>query len=146
MHLMVCLNGCINLTSVPEQLFPHVTTSKESVGDSTCKNMFKGCTNLKTLSPEFLHKKGSIDRVYPNGYYGMFENCSSLSSIPYESLNTLTYCKNGYALANMFKNCTFLTDISGLKFKIKHANDWDPQYAYSSMFERMYQFKQDEFF
>lgn len=143
MHLIVCLNGCTNLTSVPEQLFPYVTD--DTVGDSTCKNMFKNCTNLTTLSSTFLTGIKPIDSVYPNGYYGMFENCTNLTSIPYESLNALTLCKNGYALANMFKNCTSLTDISGLKFNIKYAQYWDPRYAYSSMFERMYKFKRDEF-
>ena len=122
---MVCLNGCTNLTSVPDQLFPSVTNKQ--VNDSTCKNMFKNCENLTTLSPKFLTGSNPITHILPYGYYGMFENCTKLTNIPYESLTTVIYGKNSHTLANMFKNCTSLTDISGLKFNIKHANNWDPR-------------------
>jgi hypothetical protein len=133
---MVCLNGCTNLTSVPEQLFPSVTNKQ--VNDSTCKNMFKNCENLTTLSPKFLTGSKPITHILPYGYYGMFEGCTKLENIPYESLNALMYGKESYTLANMFKNCIALEDISKLKLNIRYANYWYPSYAYSNMFERMY--------
>lgn len=67
--------------------------------------MFSGCTNLVIPPPELPALNVSIE-----GYYGMFENCVSLTLPP---IIKATYI-NHRGLTNMFNGCTSLLESTEL--------------------------------
>ena len=138
--------GCVSLENPP-------TSIPETVkGEHACKDMFAGCSSLKT-APKLLAMDLSqglnggnythmfqnctslkvapelpSTNIYRSVYYGMFEGCTSLEvPPPILPAKTVYYC----SYVNMFKGCVSLKTAPILSF-----TSFDSLYMHcSSMFE-----------
>lgn len=89
------------------RLFDNSTTLKTApeinvttIGNSSCKYMFIGCTAL-TKAPSF----STVQTIRNNGCESMFEGCTSLTDVPQQLPNSL----NESACDCMFKGCASIT-------------------------------------
>ncbi len=123
-------SGCTKVTNF-ESLFLNCNKLK-SVGSNlfdaegqihifrTCKSMFNGCSSLSMISPNAL-KVGSTVRITDVSY--MFNNCTSLKSVPETLFNNLSYVTDASFIFNnsgietlpsaLFKYNTNITTFKG---------------------------------
>lgn len=90
-------NGCKTLTSVD---FTMVNTTQYYPVNMS--DMFKGCFNLTTLN------LASFDCTSVTSFAGMCQNCSSLTSVEFDSGTSFDSLETA---ANMFINCSKLENI-----------------------------------
>ena len=77
------------------------------------KRMFNGCSSLTNVPVVPIVYRNTYDTTYES----MFEGCSSLVVAPEVTITGANYDGGGgAAYANMFKNCSSLSDTSKLKF------------------------------
>lgn len=127
-------NGCLSLATVPTELpatCPDSPSPTEcyrsmfidcislnrapvirliSIGQDSCREMFKGCTALVTAyGPEYANSVGI------RGCYQMFANCGELATTPSE-LKSETLALSSYY--QMYFNCTKITAAPDIKATI----------------------------
>ena len=92
--------NCISLPRAPEIML-------ESIGSSSCREMFSGCTSLVTATgPEHAT---SIDEY---GCYRMFYNCGELTTTP-AKLKPVTVPQ--YAYQEMYSGCAKITEAPDIE-------------------------------
>lgn len=92
-----CFEGCIALTSVD-------LSSLESVGNSTCTNMFKNCTGITTMKFSSLK-----NMTLTQGLLLMFNGCTSLQSLWFYALGTSSFGSQTTQFNNMLSGVTGCT-------------------------------------
>ena len=95
--------NCYSLTDINDSLY------NINIGANTFKEMFKGCTALKSVPSDLLPSVS----LWSSCYESMFEGCISLSSIPVLPAQVL----KSYCYKNMFKDCISLQTVSDVLFK-----------------------------
>ena len=94
-------NGCLGLTTLPENLLPATTLA------GVCyARMFSGCSSL-TNAPKL-----PATTLASNCYAGMFSGCSSLTTLPENLLPATTLAD--YCYDSMFSDCSSLTNAPKL--------------------------------
>lgn len=88
--------------------------------------IFYGCSNLETPPERF-----DITEIDNATFYAAFANCTKLEYTPIINIrrihfvnSTLTPKSGRYAFAEMFYNCTSLTDASGINIYFPSTSTW----------------------
>ena len=89
---MTCFSGCSELQSIPGALFSN-TGAFDTVTTTAFNNIFKGCTQLKTVSPDAFAGAPKITSVG-----NLFENCTALESVPGDLFAQLPALKTATSL------------------------------------------------
>ncbi len=128
--LQKCFSGCSSLQAIPDDLFG----TAERTNISTCANMFEKCTSLSSVATNSFNvlRRSSGTTLtslfdgctaitsVPDGLFretvgtfgNVFRGCTSLRSVGSEVFNG----KRPTGLANLFVNCTALSDVSATMF------------------------------
>lgn len=96
--------GATTLIDSSEIDFSNITY----LGDSSCMNMFSGCTLMEYAPSEL-----APATLWAGSYIGMFYGCESLTTAPDLSNATITTA-NGEHFMSMFRDCTSLTAVPSL--------------------------------
>ncbi len=86
-------SGCLNLTSIPKDLFKYNTKV------TTCSSLFNGCTSLKKIPSGIFNSL-----VNCTDFYSCFSSCTSITSIP---TNLFRYNTKVTTFGQCFYKCTF---------------------------------------
>lgn len=89
------LKGCTSLTKVYKLYVPRIL-------ENSCREMFMNCTSLMNVPSDMI---SSVIKIDGSGCNAMFSGCSKLETSPEINATTLAYG----SLYGMFKNCTSLT-------------------------------------
>ena len=110
--------GCTGLTSIPENLFKNITYA-------TFSDTFDGCTGLTSI-PENLFKN-----ITDATFSGTFKGCTGLTSIPENLFANITFTNITNAnFSSTFEGCTGLTSIpENLFANITFTNITDARFS-----------------